>query len=322
MNKILLVFYGGTGLLQKKSNFIFVKKETDIDSWIKSIPELSLMARIETLFINEGDRILDNNNLKELIQQIKNKIDSVQGVIILNNPDTIPLLANQLFWQIQNPSKAIVITGSNMIERDNKILPDLSFKANLINAFQLVNSNLNKVSVIYGDRVISPPKIVRTKLSDLNIFKSIDKNYLAKIGFGLSINKLKPRPKKKTKYYFDFKYNFLFFDLVPDIETLKILLENNTNLKILIFKALPNQIIERKKLVAVFNLARKKKKLVIFYNQIGFGKNFFQDTILTISKISPECLVAKLSWILGQTNDEEKIRHLLKNDIQGEFLNL
>ena len=72
----------------------------------------------------------------------------------------------------------------------------------------------------------------------------------------------------------------------------------------------------------VFNLAQKNKKLVIFYNQIGFSKDFFKDTILTVSKISPECLSAKLSWILGQTKDEDKIRSLLKKDIQGEFLNL
>ena len=72
----------------------------------------------------------------------------------------------------------------------------------------------------------------------------------------------------------------------------------------------------------VFNLAQKNNKLVIFYNQIGFGKDFFKDTILTISRISPECLTTKLSWILGQTKDEKKIRSLLKKNIQDEFLNL
>jgi L-asparaginase/Glu-tRNA(Gln) amidotransferase subunit D len=83
---------------------------------------------------------------------------------------------------------------------------------------------------------------------------------------------------------------------------------------------LPNQIIDRKKLVTIFKLARKNKKIIIFYNQIGFGRDFFKDTIITISKISPECLSAKLAWILGQTKDEKKIRELLKKEIQNEFL--
>ena len=321
MNKVLLIFYGGTKLSEKKGNFIFVEKESNINKWIQAIPEISLMAKIKTVFIDRNNKILDKDNIKKLIHHIEDNIDKVDGIVILNDTDTIPLLANQLFWQVQNPSKPIVITGSNVIEQGNEFLPDLSFKANLINAIQVVNSDLNEVSIIYGNRVILPPKIVRTKLYDLNIFKSIDKEYLAKIDFGLSI-KSRIKDKRKTKYYYDFNYDFLFFNTVPDIKILEILLNENSNLKIIIFKALPNQIIERKKLVKVFTLAQKNKKLVIFYNQIGFGKDFFKDTILTISKISPECLTSKLSWILGQTRDEKKIRNLLKKNIQDEFLNL
>jgi L-asparaginase len=321
MNKVLLIFYGGTKLSGKKGSFVFVEKESNIDNWMQSIPEISLMAKIKTLLIKKDNKISVKSSVKELIKQIKDNIDKVDGIVILHDVDTIPLLANQLFWQIQNPKKPIVITGSNVIEQDNEFLPDLSFKANLINALQVVNSSLNEVSVIYGNRVISAPKIVRTKLHDLNVFKSIDKEYLARIDFGLSI-KSKKKEKKESKYYYDFSYDFLFFNMVPDIKILETLLDKDSNLKIIIFKALPNQIIEREKLVKVFNLAQKNKKLVIFYNQIGFGKDFFKDTILTISKISPECLTAKLSWILGQTKDEKKIRNLLKKNIQDEFLNL
>ncbi len=320
MNKVLLIFYGGNQLSEKKGSFVSVEKESDINKWMQAIPEISLMAQIKTVFIDRNNKILDKDNIKKLIHYIEDNIDKVDGIVILNDTDTIPLLANQLFWQIQNPSKPIVITGSNVIEQDNEFLPDLSFKANLINAIQVVNSDLNEVSVIYGNRVILAPKIVRTKLHDLNIFKSIDKEYLAKIDFGLSI-KSRIKDKRKAKYYYDFKYDFLFFNTVPDIKILEVLLNEDSNLKIIVFKALPNQIIEREKLVKVFNLAQKNKKLVIFYNQIGFGKDFFKDTILTISKISPECLTTKLSWILGKTKDEKKIRNLLKKNIQGEFLN-
>jgi L-asparaginase len=321
MNKILLIFYGGNQLSNKKGSFISVKKNSDIENWMKSVPEISLMAEIKTLFIDKSNKILDKNNIEKLIHSIEDNINKVDGIVILNNTDTIPLLSNQLFWQIQNPSKPIVITGSNVIERDNEFLPDLSFKANLINAFQVINSDLNEVSVIYGNRVISPPKIVRTKLHDLNIFKSIDKDYSAKIDFGLSI-KSRIKSQGKTKYYYNFNYDFLFFNIVPEIKLLETILDKNSNLKIIVFNALPNQIIEREKLVKVFSLAQKNKKLVIFYNQIGFGKDFFKNTILTISRISPECLTTKLSWILGQTKDEKKIRKLLKKDIQGEFLDL
>jgi L-asparaginase len=321
MNKVLLIFYGGNQLSNKKGSFVSVEKETDIKDWMSGVPEISLMADIKTLFIDKSNKILDKSNIEKIVRSIEDNINKVDGIVILNNTDTIPLLSNQLFWQIQNPIKPIVITGSNVIEQDNEFLPDLSFKANLINAFQVVSSDLNEVSVIYGNRVISPPKIVRTKLHDLNIFKSINKEYLAKIDFGLSI-KSKEKRKGVGKYYYNFDYDFLFFNIVPEVKVLETILDKNSNLKIIVFDALPNQIIEREKLVKVFNLAQKNNKLVIFYNQIGFGKDFFKNTILTISRISPECLTTKLSWILGQTKDEKKIRSLLKKNIQDEFLSL
>ncbi|MCD4705823.1 asparaginase domain-containing protein [bacterium] len=321
MNKILLIFYGGSGLSKKKKGLFFVEKEKDISQWLNLVPEISLMAEVKTAFIDKSKEVLNQKNIKKIIQIIKENENQVDGVVILNDPDTIPLLANQLYWQIQNPNRPIIITGSNIIEKASEILPDLSFKANLINSFQVVNSNMKEVAVIYGNRVISAPKIVRTKLHDLNIFKSINKDYLAKIDFGLSIKNRKVK-KGKIKYYDKFKYNFLFFNNVPKLENLEILLNKDNNLRIIIFKALPNQIIDREKLVNIFKLAEKNKKIIIFYNQIGFGRDFFKDTIITISKISPECLSAKLSWILGQTKDEKKIRELLKKEIQDEFLDI
>lgn len=321
MNRILLIFYGGARLFNKKGAFVSVEKESDIEDWMSSVPEISLMADIKPVFLDKGNKVLDKNNIEKLIHYIEDNINKVDGIVILNNTDTIPLLSNQLFWQIQNPSKPIVITGSNVIEQDNEFLPDLSFKANLINAFQIINSDLKEISIIYGNRVISPPKIVRTKLHDLNIFKSINKEYLAKIDFGLSISP-KKRKQGNCRYYYNFSYDFLFFNIVPEIKVLETILDKNNNLKIIVFNALPNQIIDREKLVKVFNLAQRNKILVIFYSQIGFGKDFFKDTILTISKISLECLSAKLAWILGQTKDEKKIRSLLKKEIQDEFLDL
>lgn len=317
MNKVLLIFYGGSTLFHKKKGFLSVEKESDIKKWINEIPEISLMAEVKTRFI---DSSLRESSTRKMILEIQNNIDEFDGIIILNDVDTIPLLSNQLFWQIQNPNKPIVITGSNVIEKGGETLPDLSFKANLINAFQIVNSDLNEVCIIYGNRVIAAPKVVRTKLQDLNIFKSIDQDYLAKIDFGLTI-KTRIKNKKHIKYYTNFKYNFLFLDHVPNIKSLEDLI-NNDEFKIIIFKGWSNQIISKDKLVNIFKLAIKTKKIIIFYNQIGFSRNFFKDTIMTISKISPECLSAKLAWILGQTKDEKKIRDLLKKEIQNEFLNL
>jgi len=259
------------------------------------------------------------NSIKSDISRLSKNINKFDGIVITHQTDTIPLLANHLFWQIQNPNKAIVITGSNIIQSEDSIIPDLSFKANLINAFQVVNTDLKKISVIYGNRVIAPFRVKRSKLHDLNIFKSVGKKYLAKIDFGLSLEKNEPI-KAKRKFFNNLDGGFVFLKNIPDYTILKKLFSKTSLGNVFIFKAYPGQIIEQEKMLEILNLAKKNNKLIIFYSEVGPGKDFYQEKIIQISKITADCLQAKLSWILGQTRDKNKITRLLNENIQGEFL--
>ncbi|MCD4705329.1 asparaginase domain-containing protein [bacterium] len=319
MSKILLIFYGGTGLYDKKSGFKFVKDHQQVYDWLQMIPELSLMAQVSTKVINKEKELLAKNNIIELISIIQEESDNYDGIIILHEVDSIPILANQLFWQIKNPQKPIVITGSNVIEKGGEQIADLSFKANIINAFQMVNTGLRDVGVIYGNKVIHPSRIFRKEFLGLNIFGSVDKTYLAKIDFGLSLE-TKNEKKDDPQYFYKFNDDFLFFEKVPNIKFLNKLLSTENSIKILVFKAWPNHITDKEKLLEILKLHNKSKKVIIFYNKLGFGRDYFQDTIVTVGKITSECLNAKLSWILGQTQSQVKIREMLKQNMRGEFL--
>lgn len=318
MKKIFIIFYGGTGLYDKKTGIKFVEKHEDIYDWLKLIPELSIMANVDYTVINKNKDLLAKENITELLITISDNLSKYDGIIILHEVDSIPTLSNIIFWQIQAPEKPIIITGSNTLEKGTEIIPDTSFKANLINAFQLIENGINKVGIIYGSRVISPTKIKRVKLQDINIFDSVDKKYIAKIDFGLSIEK-KDRKIKDPEYYSKFDRNFIFFKIIPGIEVLEKLLEKNNGINAMIFEAWENQITERSKLIELYRLGQKNKKIIIFYNQIGFAKDYFKHTIITINNITPECLCAKLSWILGQTNNRDQIKEMLKRNIMNEF---
>ncbi len=316
--KIFLIFYGGTGLYDKKQGLKFVEKYEDIYGWLQMMPELSIMADIDYTIINKNKDLLAKENITELLITISEKISKYDGIIVLHEVDSIPMLSNMIFWQIQNPEKPIIITGANTLEKQIQLIPDTSFKANLINAFQFIESKINKVGVIYGSKVICPSRLKRTELSGINIFDSINKQYIARIDFGLSVEE-KQHKTKDTAYYSKFDRHFVFFKTIPGIKILEKLLEKNNGVHAIIFEAWENQITERSKLVELYRLGQKNNKIIIFYNQIGFAKDFFKHTIITISNITPECLNAKLSWILGQTKSHAQIREMLKNDIMDEF---
>ncbi|MDD4289741.1 MAG: asparaginase domain-containing protein [Patescibacteria group bacterium] len=318
MKKIFLIFYGGAGLYDKKTGLKFVEKYEDIYDWLKLIPELSIMADIDYTIIDKNKDLLSRENIIELLITISENLPKYDGIIILHEVDSIPMLANTIFWQIQSPEKPIIITGANTIEKQSQIIPDMSFKANLINAFQLVESKINRVSVIYGSRVICPTRLKRTELLGLNIFDSVNKKYIARIDFGLSIEDKNHKPKE-SEYYSKFDRHFVFFKTIPGIKILEQLLEKDNGLNAIIFEAWENQITERGKLIELYKLGQKNNKIIIFYNQVGFAKNFFKHTIVTISNITPECLNAKLSWILGQTKNRTQIREMLKKEIMNEF---
>ncbi len=320
MNKIFTIFYGGTGIYDKKDGFVYVEKKEDIHKWLSKIPEISLIANTEDFLIIEKEReTKTKENLIKIINTIRLNENNYDGILIIHDTDSIPTLSNQLFWLIQNPQKPIIITGSNTIEQESDLMPDMSFKANLINSLQVINSNIKGVNIVYGNRVISAPKVHRCSLSDLNIFDSIDSKYLARIDFGLSIEKEAKKNIGETKYFYKMSDEYLFLETIPEIDILESLLSTNNPIKVLIFKSWPNKIMDREKLVKLFKLSQESKKLAILYSKMSFGKSFFH-TILTISNISPECLCAKLSWILGQTKNEEKIKNLLCKNIQEEFL--
>lgn len=318
-NKILIIFYGGTGIFDKKDEFTYVEKYSDLEDWFSKIPEISLITNTYDSFIIEKNKESSNfSNVLKIVSTIKEKENEYDGFLIIHDVDSIPTLANQLFWLVQNPSKPIVLTGSNVIEEETEFLPDMSFKANIINSLQVINSQLKQINVVYGNRVVLAPKVKRTSLHDLNIFDSIDNKYYAKIDFGLSIEE-KNNTKKETKYFKKLNENFLFFEVSPNIKTLETILSKDIDTKVVIFKAWPNQIMEREKLVNLMKLSSANKKIPVLYNQMGFGKDFLEQFILAISKITPECLCAKLSWILGQTKNDDEIKKLLKENIQGEF---
>ena len=318
MKKVFLIFYGGSGLYDKKTGLKFVEKYEDIYDWLKLIPELSIMADIDYTVIDKNKDLLSKENVTELLITISENLPKYDGIIILHDVDSIPMLANTIFWQIQSPEKPIIITGANTIEKQTQIIPDMSFKANLINAFQLVESKINRVSVIYGSRVICPTRLKRTELLGLNIFDSVNKQYIARIDFGLSIED-KNHKLKESEYYSKFDRHFVFFKTIPGIKILEELLEKDNGLNAIIFEAWENQITERSKLIELYKLGQKNNKIIIFYNQVGFAKDFFKHTIVTISNITPECLNAKLSWILGQTKNRIQIREMLKKEIMNEF---
>lgn len=318
MKKVFLIFYGGIGLYDKKAGLKFVEKYEDIYDWLKLIPELSIMAEIDYTIIDKNKDLLSRENIAELLKTISENLSKYDGIIILHEVDSIPMLANTIFWQIQAPEKPIIITGANTIEKQTHIIPDLSFKANLINAFQLVESKVARVSVIYGSRIICPSRLKRVGLSGLNIFDSVNKQYIARIDFGLSIED-KTYKAKESEYYFKFDRDFVFFKTIPGVKLLEKLLEKNNEIHAIIFEAWKNQITERSKLIDLYKLGQKNNKIIIFYNQIGFAKDFFKHTIITISNITPECLSAKLSWILGQTKNKSQIREMLKKEIMDEF---
>ena len=86
--KICLLIAGGTILSEKDLSSI--EKESDINEWLAKMPELTIMASIEPVFISgEKESSHGVEFWQKIIMEIYNRLNSSDGFIITNKVNDI-----------------------------------------------------------------------------------------------------------------------------------------------------------------------------------------------------------------------------------------
>lgn len=219
---ILLIYTGGTiGMVKDyKSNAL---KPFDFENIKVKIPELKLLdCKIETMAFSNP---IDSSDMSpkywvRIAEIIEKRYDDIDGFVVLTGTDTMSYTASALSFILENLSKPVIFTGSQLPIGDLRT----DAKENLITAIQVAAAHENGVPRIQEVGLYFEYKLYRanrtTKVSSeqFEAFESPNYPFLGESGVHL-------------------KFNEQWLHKADKSLTLK--LEKNLNAKVVVLKLFP-----------------------------------------------------------------------------------
>lgn len=336
MQNILIIYTGGTiGMIQNEKGVLL---PFNFENLLNYIPLLKhFPANISSLSF---DNIIDSADANpefwlKISQTITENYEKFDGFIVLHGSDTMAYTASALSFLLENLTKPVILTGSQLpiglLRTDGR--------ENIIAALELANMTKNNKPLIQEVCIYFENKLFRgnrtTKYSAENFDAFISPNYplLAKVG-----NDIKVFEDNLFKTNIDFliSHNKLCSDIAlikifPGISPKIIESVCDSNLKGLIIETYGSGNAPTDK-TFIETLKRIIDKGIIVLNisqcQVGKVIHGKYSTSIMLEEIgviggkdlTTEAAVTKMMYILAQNFSSKEIRKLLQIPLRGECI--
>lgn len=222
--KILLIYTGGTiGMVKDFETGVL--KPFRFEKIKERLPELSLLdCDIETISFENP---IDSSDMSptlwtEIAVIIQQNYEKYDGFVVLHGSDTMSYSASALSFMLENLSKPVIFTGSQLPIGDLRT----DARENLITSIHLASLKENNISVIQEVGLYFEYKLYRgnrtTKINSENFEAFVSANYplLAQSGVHLKVHKeylLKNKENQKLNIFTDFDTNVAIIKIFPGI---------------------------------------------------------------------------------------------------------
>ena len=336
--KVAIISTGGTIASRVDYRTGAVRAALTANDLYSVVPELSNVARIDTqILYSMMSENITPKHWTEIAEVVAQKItEGADGVVIAHGTDTMGYTAAALSFALQNLPVPVVLVGSQR----SADRPSSDAATNLIGAVTAAaKAPLAEVILAFHENLSDTTitlhrgtKVRKCHTTRRDTFQSVNIQPLAKVQNQEvtlltenyrkrnSLNKLEIKPK------FNEEVGLLKFypGMNPEVvgwyveKGFKGLILEGTGLGHVseyLYKSIQNAV-ESNVIVAMTSQCIWGRVNMNVYNT---GRDLLTMGVVPLDDMLSETALVKLMWVLGQTQNVEKAKELLKTNISGEF---
>jgi L-asparaginase len=336
--KILLIYTGGTiGMIKDYETGAL--KAFNFKKLLKRIPELQLLdCDIDTVSF---EKPLDSSNIsiqdwQNIASMIEGKYESFDGFVVLHGSDTMSYSASALSFMLENLTKPVVFTGSQLPIGDLRT----DAKENLITAIQIASLQekgkpvFTEVCLYFEYKLYRGNRTTKISAEHFNAFASPNFPELAESGVHLKVNKgilLKNKSNKKLKVNKSFDDNVAVLKLFPGISknVLSSVLKTPDLKGIILETYGSGNAPSSEWFISELENAIKNNICVINVTQCSGGSvnmGLYETStqlknigIVSGKDITSEAAITKLMYLLGQNVAPKVFKTIFETSLRGEM---
>ena len=338
--RILMIYTGGT-IGMKENPATKALEPFDFNHLLDNVPKLKMLDYDIRHY--QFDTPIDSSDMNpkhwaEIAKIINDNYEDFNGFVVLHGTDTMAYTASALSFMLQNLSKPVIITGSQLpigeVRTDGE--------ENLITALQIAaaqdqegNPIVREVAILFENSLWRGNRSTKRSADNFDAFRSNNYPHLAKIGLGITFNREAlwrgGTTDSPLDVHYDMDTNVMFLDLFPGIQEKMVRqILNIPGLKALVLKTFGagNAMGERwfseaireaiKKGLIVVNITQCPNGEVNPYRYMT-GLELAQTGVVPGRDLTSEAAITKLMYLLGKGLNTDEVKEQMQQDLCGEM---
>ncbi len=337
-NQILMIYTGGTIGMQKDLQTGSLVP-FDFSQLMEHIPELQLMdKKIDTVSF---DQPIDSSNVRPehwlmLADIIEKNYDNYDGFVVLHGSDTMAYTASALSFMLENLSKPVILTGSQLPIGDLRT----DAKENIITSVQIAGSYDNnqplvpEVGIYFEFKLLRGNRTIKASSEHFNAFDSPNYLPLAQSGVDLKFFKerILPVPDGIFNVHKKLEENVVVVKIHPAItETYLSHIINLPGLKAIIletygsgnaptddwFISLLKKAVDQKS-IHIINITQCQKGSIA-PEKYETGRKLMSIGAYNGKDLTTEAALTKMMYLLGKNLSKKAIKSAFERALRGEM---
>ncbi len=337
-NRNILIIYTGGTIGSFEDHVTKSLRPVDFSQLEKYIPELNqLNAHVSVKAFPEPKDSSDMRpeNWVQIVEMIESNYHQFDGFVVLHGTDTMPYTASAVSFMIQNLTKPVIFTGSQlpigMIRTDGK--ENLITAIEIASAYEENKAMVPEVAIYFEYKLYRANRTFKFSANQFMAYLSPNHSVLAEAGVKIDYNEhaiWKPK-NAETKFYKNLQSNVAILPVFPGItqELVESILRStsvkavvlqtygsgNAPLMSWFIESLQNAIASGKIIVNTTQCRQGS----VEQERYETGKQLANIGVVSGKDITFEAAVTKLMFLLGQNLSTDQITYLFTHSICGEI---